>query len=391
MEAWKPKGIEDVDPVTPEQALEPKRMENVDPVMLEEPTSSKKNMVQVIEVPSHFKTNESHSLKSAKEWLQNLDQLTEILSIIGKRDNKNCPQIKIAILDTGITKEYDDEVNEYIEEYKDFASGEDKLQQDGTGHGSSILRLLLKLNDDVKVFVGRVFERDEADDETERVMAEAIMHAKVKWKVDIICIPSGFNPYPPNQRIRDELYDAVTATPVDSKTLIFAAASNLGLSSEITYPGCISQSSKLICLFSTTGDGDPESPGFNPAAVPNTYNFALLGEGIKIDEGNEKLVRGTSYSTAIAAAIAAYVMGFAGHSGTKDKIRDVRYPREVEGMTSVFASMTAVIKNRYHILKPWKLMDDYQDTSLSKKERRQEICKNLSKALRKRDSRRYSY
>lgn len=95
-----------------------------------------------------------------------------MLSIAEERDTTNCPQIKIAILDTGIEKEYYDDFKDFIEEYKDFASGKDEYQQDETGHGSSTLRLLLKLNFDVKVFVGRVFKRNEADNETERVMAK---------------------------------------------------------------------------------------------------------------------------------------------------------------------------------------------------------------------------
>lgn len=214
----------------------------------------------------------------------------------------------------------------------------------------------------------------------------------MKWKVDIICIPSGFDLDLSHPPFRDQLYDAVTATPElksDPKTLIFAAASNDGFGSEITYPGCLSQSSKLICLFSTAADGDPERPGFNPAAVPNTYNFALLGEGIRIDEYDKESVRGTSYSTIIAAATAAYIMDFANHSDVKGKIPEVRYLREVDGMTSVFASMTAIVKNGYHVLKPWRLMGYTQGTSLSREEHRQEIRRSISKALSERYYRRY--
>jgi hypothetical protein len=63
-------------------------------------------------------------------------------------------------------------MKDYIKEYKDFVSNNDKLQQDGTGHGTTALRLLLKLYDDAEVYVGRVFEHKDADDETERLMAE---------------------------------------------------------------------------------------------------------------------------------------------------------------------------------------------------------------------------
>lgn len=220
---------------------------------------------------------------------------------------------------------------------------------------------------------------------------QAIIHAKKKWKVDIICLPSGFNPDHFNPSYRTQLYNAVTATPDDEsdpRALIYAAASNLGVASNVTYPGCLSQSSKVLCLFSTTGDGDPDRPGFNPAAVPNTYNLALLGEGIKIDPQDQP-IRGTSFSTIIAGAIAAHIIDFSNHSDTKDKIRDVWYLREVEGMTSVFASMRAVKKSEYHILEPWKLKKHYQTKALDREELRQEICRNISKALGDRNARQY--
>lgn len=182
----------------------------------------------------------------------------------------------------------------------------------------------------------------------------------------------------------------MTAAPEaesDPRTLIFAAASNLGLKSEVSYPGCLSRSSKVLCLFSTNGGGDPDRPGFNPAAVRNTCNLALLGEDIKIDPQDQP-IRGTSFSTIIAAATAAHIIDFSNHSDTKDKIQDVWYLREVEGMTSVFASMTAAEKNEYHILEPWRLKRRYRAGPLNSEELRQEICRNISRALVDRNRRR---
>ena len=97
--------------------------------------------------------------------------MTSKLSVVGKRE-KCCPPTKIAILDTGVTEECYKVLKDFIKEYKDFISNNDKLQQDGTGHGTTALRLLLKLYDDAEVYVGRVFEHKDADDETERLMAE---------------------------------------------------------------------------------------------------------------------------------------------------------------------------------------------------------------------------
>ncbi|UKZ57518.1 hypothetical protein TrVGV298_011376 [Trichoderma virens] len=381
LNAWKSDGIEVVDPVTSEKAA-----------------FSEKGMIQAMEGLSNLKMNEQSltllpppvithgfELEYSENWLQNLDDFTEKLSIIGTRDEKKCPRVKIAILDTGIAEDYYHDFNEYIEEYKDFVSSKNELRQDGTGHGSTTLRLLLRLTSDVKVFIGRVFEHNHADEETERLMAEAITYAKMEWKVDIICIPSGFNADLRSPPYRQQLYTAMTS---DTRTLIFAAASNLGFASEITFPGCLSKSSKVLCCFSTAGDGDPDRPGFNPAAVPNTYNFALLGEGIQID-ATDQPIRGTSYSTIIAGVIAAYILDFANHPDTKDKIKDAWYLREVEGMTAIFASMSNVKKNGYDIIEPWRLGRHHRPEGLSKKELRQEICRNISTALGGRNSRGY--
>ncbi|KAL7936517.1 peptidase S8/S53 domain-containing protein [Trichoderma chlorosporum] len=328
----------------------------------------------------------TESVKLSEGWLNNLNSFTRRLSFNGERDLVNCPHIKVAILDTGITAEYYEEFGEYIQGYKDFLSENDDLRQDGSGHGSTALRLLLKLNDNVKVFVGRVFKRNEADGETERVMAEAIIYAKREWKVDIICIPSGFDPNAQEQPYRHQLYRAVTAAPEhesDPTSLIFTAASNLGFNNQVTFPACLSTSSKVLCFFATNGRGEPAR--FNPRAIPRTYNFALLGEGIQIDPMDPP-IGGTSFSTMIAAAIAAYIMDFANHPETMGKIKDVQYLREVEGMASVFASMCWGERENYHVLSPWLLGIHSETVELSREENREAICRNISRALQDRDS-----
>lgn len=111
-------------------------------------------------------------MESAEEWLRKLRDFTYTLSLGRNRDKESCADIKIAILDTGITKKYYDYFREYIAEYKDFALGEDDFQQDATGHGSKAFRLLMKLNYRVKIFIGRVFQSTNADGNTEQVMAK---------------------------------------------------------------------------------------------------------------------------------------------------------------------------------------------------------------------------
>ena len=113
----------------------------------------------------------------AEKWLHDLDELTATLSCSRREDKTTCPPTKVAILDTGITKKYYRDHKDSIHDYKDFVSGLDTNPQDASGHGTSVLRLLLQLYEDAEVYIGRVFRKQDADDETERLMAEVSLRS----------------------------------------------------------------------------------------------------------------------------------------------------------------------------------------------------------------------
>jgi hypothetical protein len=110
--------------------------------------------------------------RDAQTWLDDLTEFTGTLSWFTRSDNALSPPTKVAILDTGVTGECYHKFQDSIYGYKDFVSGIDKTPQDRTGHGTSALRLLLKLYENAEVYVGRVFQLQDADDESERLMAE---------------------------------------------------------------------------------------------------------------------------------------------------------------------------------------------------------------------------
>ncbi|KAH8721548.1 hypothetical protein GQ44DRAFT_687256 [Phaeosphaeriaceae sp. PMI808] len=394
LEAWKPKDIDEVDPVTLDSVKRArKKTAEQNPNVSDAEFTKRGLVINTYLVMNRFPLIGIRS-SNARKWFDNLEELTAELSLRKRKDKNACPPTKVAILDTGVTKECYDKYIDSIHGYKDFVSKLDDSPQDGTGHGTTALRLLLKLYEDAEVYVGRVFKQQDADDETERLMAEASLRSTNRWNVDVICIPSGFNQDDRSPPYRDDLYEAIIAKPSNKngqlcpRSLIFAAASNLGFTSNITYPGCLSKSSKVLCFFSTSADGNPNKPGFNPAAVPLTYNLALLGEGIEIDPNSDP-VRGTSFSTIIAGAIAAHILDFSNHEDVRGQITHVKYLREVEGMTSVFASMGSAEVNGYQVLEPWTLKAHNRPEELDRKELRQEICRKLSDALASRDSRKY--
>lgn len=79
-------------------------------------------------------------------------------------------RIKVAVLDTGIDESHT--YRKYIKGYHDFVSGRHQQASDETGHGTSAVHIIFRLIPEVDIFIGRVFETDEANDTTRDLMAE---------------------------------------------------------------------------------------------------------------------------------------------------------------------------------------------------------------------------
>lgn len=86
---------------------------------------------------------------------------------------------RIAILDTGVEEGY----AKYIKCYKDFANPKGSNHptqdhssrdspQDNTGHGTTAVRLVLKIYNKAEVYVARVFEKSQATSKTADLMAQ---------------------------------------------------------------------------------------------------------------------------------------------------------------------------------------------------------------------------
>lgn len=74
----------------------------------------------------------------------------------------------MAILDTGIAEDS----AHLIEDYKDFVSGHDDDYLDNTGHGTKAAQLIRKVYNMAEIYVGRVFENDQANPNTTALMAQ---------------------------------------------------------------------------------------------------------------------------------------------------------------------------------------------------------------------------
>jgi hypothetical protein len=111
---------------------------------------------------------------SSDTWFDALDDLNEVLRIKKTLRDEDSKPVKVAILDTGISKDYFESVKAYIKEYKDFASGDDKNPKDTSSsqHGTNSVRIVQRVYIDAEIHVGRVFETDEANDHTADLMGE---------------------------------------------------------------------------------------------------------------------------------------------------------------------------------------------------------------------------
>ncbi|KAH6714001.1 hypothetical protein BKA61DRAFT_607018 [Leptodontidium sp. MPI-SDFR-AT-0119] len=311
---------------------------------LEHPTE-RLNQPRRIRTP---KPSLSPEAEAAKAWFESIEDMCSTL----RRKRTTRERVKIAILDTGLDENHHP-FWEVKKGYEDFAGNQNHRGIDDTGHGTNGFHLISKIMDDeVDIFVARVFEGEKATSETPTLMAKAIRHAIDKWQVDIITMSSGF------EHEYGDLRQAVLEANA-ANTLIFAAASNWGNRGYIAFPARMH--GNVMCIFSATADGKRSS--FNPArSGKSTTNFAVLGEEVEkvqIDmDRHPGYDSGTSIATFIAAAIAALVIDFSRQQDSKEIILDPTRLKTVAGMKAIFAEMAdGGYDGGYQFLVPQRVLE----------------------------------
>ncbi|RBA17973.1 extracellular alkaline serine protease [Fusarium proliferatum] len=259
---------------------------------------------------------------SAEAWFEELDELNEILSCLPSETDPTYKQVRVAVIDTGIDE--NDSYARHIRGYRDFVTNRDDVKQDNTGHGTNSVKLIFKVYAEAEVYVARVFEFDEANDDTQDLMLEAIEHAKNVWQADVISIASGF------ERDHALMRRAIKGAASDG-TLIFAAASNYGNIRQVTFPARMQD---LICIYCTDGRAKV-SQSINPAAqTTKSKNFAILGEGVSVPPSIREQLTGTSVATSIAAGLAGRLLDFSRQKDCRQNIRCVGNLASVEGISA---------------------------------------------------------
>ncbi|KAJ5738447.1 hypothetical protein N7493_001602 [Penicillium malachiteum] len=218
-------------------------------------------------------------------------------------------RIKIAILDSGIDLTSDEkEIYDYDSrmKYKSWIDS-DPEWKDEVGHGTHLATLLLRIAPNAIVHVARVFKQQRQGLDSAPLIAEAIQHAAKVWQVDIVIMSFGF----PCEI--DVIHKAIKSATLNENILFFAAASNDGNNR----PGGVVWPAKdmnVICVHSGNGRGKPSS--FTPSAQDG-MRVMVLGDSVKstwplkLQEGDERVIDGTSCATPTAAGIAALILDYA--------------------------------------------------------------------------------
>ncbi|KAK2593621.1 hypothetical protein QQS21_008669 [Conoideocrella luteorostrata] len=314
---------------------------------LEQELSGVTPLADVIFDESTVKTLEQSPLMNTEsdKWFTQLKQETHTLM-----RSLKCGEVKIAILDTGIDLQHP-LLSERVpsKNCRDFVKNTGDMC-DEVGHGTHTAYLLAKTAPQAEIFCGRVWKARREEDNTGKLIADAIKYAVDKWKVDIIVMPFAF-PYR-----NEEIEEAIDN--YHNKVLLFAAASNK-TDEKLGFPACLPE---VFCIYSNKTRTIQSR--FCKLGKQGKYNFSTIGENVQGAwptglADREAVLRqtGTSCSTPIAAGVAALVLQFARQSGkgAVTRARKLKNKRVMENI--LFECMTEKQESGvYNLIEPWKLL-----------------------------------
>ncbi|KAI9782134.1 MAG: hypothetical protein M1839_005481 [Geoglossum umbratile] len=297
-------------------------------------------------------------LKPAEQWFESL--VDEVYPAINERYKIGDVPVKVAVIDTGVDGEHP-LLKHFLErkqiQCKSFIDGY-KGAEDVCGHGTHATHLVLKVAPRAEVHVARVFTSGHRSEweRNKELIASAIEHAALVWKVDIISMSWGG---------REEVVEIKKAIrqAFHLGIIMFAAASNSGANPRhpVAFPASLRQ---VICINSTDAFGNLSA--FNPPPTPDR-TLSIIGEGIeaawptKLTADDTLLASGTSVSTPIASGIAALVLEHARQLGKKGwMVKDSHRLNHCEEMRKVFHNMSRPL-NGFDYIIPAKIFDEKGD------------------------------
>ncbi|RSL48362.1 hypothetical protein CEP54_012969 [Fusarium duplospermum] len=284
--------------------------------------------------------------------------------IDGKTLPPNYKRIRIAVLDTGLHIDEQDTQDTLLKfsservltkHSKNYtgSSKEDRGNDidDTHGHGTHVVRLLLKLAPRAEILVVKVSNGRTLETTKLGQLIDALEYAG--QSADIINLSFGLD-----QGAKRLIQPVIDRIWEDGK-LIFAAASNSGGNGKRAYPA---KGSGVFAIHATKGNGySPEN--MNPPADKILNNFATLGYRIPSRwDGKDVHISGTSFATPVAAAIAANALEFVQLAPPHYRSSNSRYFHVWGGMKHLFSCMSNKVDG-YDYVRPWA--DNMFDTDAS--------------------------
>ena len=136
--------------------------------------------------------------------------------------------------------------------------------------------------------------------------------------------------------------------------IIFAAASNYGGNTSRAFPASVD---KVLCIHAADGYGNPS--GINPSVRRWCENISTLGVAIRSFCEYDVYLDGTSYSTPVAAAIAANVLRFVRDETKAGNLTEYQRKQAFSrgGMRNILLAMSeARFGGGYDYVVPWRKM-----------------------------------
>ncbi|KAI1299920.1 hypothetical protein F5Y03DRAFT_243836 [Xylaria venustula] len=304
--------------------------------------------------------------------------------------------VKIAILDTGIDLKHEDfnfpraeaissdgqpihadheplqKERMNIKNSKSFIGEADDLQ-DVDGHGTQVASIILRLAPRAEILVGRICqgnrqygltnqqkEAQQVSSDVANPKADVVAKA-IEWAIEQMSF--GFKKVTPDVKVVEQWLKKCK----DNGILVFAAMANSAMYTKAAWPARASVDA--IGIHSCTETGKLSS-GFSPKRIKGNPNFMVIGEDIPAHWLTEKgggfrLVKGTSFATPVAVAIAALILAFTrqirGEEERKESAVkvDLGYLKENWGMMKIFEKISEKSDDKYFWINPMLLWKDF--------------------------------
>ncbi|KAI0140285.1 hypothetical protein BJ166DRAFT_542643 [Pestalotiopsis sp. NC0098] len=332
----------------------------------------------------HKDETQQQNMQDAKEWRENLEKVHDLFYKCERRyetckANREKARVKVAVLDTGLQlgetlhKNFEDAGQIDSDTSTDFVintegAATDTWKEDHDGHGSRIGQIILDIAPGVVLHLAKVFQDhddlknpDMASEVYGRIV-KAIECATQEWQVDIIVMSFGFDK--PILSIKGAIDRAARSA---KPPLFFAATRNEAAHKPMAWPA---NEMSVIGISSTAGTG--RLSDFNPSRGSQDSILYAFGEGVevKIADRSEsgaiitKHVSGTSYATAVAAGLAANLLGcvrmIVDTSSPEDKTNYEQVPESLQRMDGMLPVLKCRMQSKNvrgeKSLLPWNFL-----------------------------------